>query len=237
MATSEGRSWPRAAMRTVGRAAIAAAVLLLVTCVAAWVDAGRASTEVAVYHLNADRCVRRWCAVGNDPDGLNLLARALRADHPVFFRALPPERLQPEAGRAARVGAERFNPSVPPHCRTVFESAGVRLTRQSVADVRDVTDGVTPGPAASPEEVDRAWKAWASGGPAPAFRTVARVRVSEDGWGLTVSHWLAVGLAAGLVALPLVPRVAKARRRARRRRRGQCLPCGYDLRATPGRCP
>ena len=48
-----------------------------------------------------------------------------------------------------------------------------------------------------------------------------------------VSHWL--------VALPLlVPPVvwlARFRRTRRARRTGACPGCGYDLRATPGRCP
>jgi predicted Zn-ribbon and HTH transcriptional regulator len=48
-----------------------------------------------------------------------------------------------------------------------------------------------------------------------------------------VPHWLA---AAGFAVLPL----AALMRRLRRRRRvlaGLCTRCGYDLRATPGRCP
>jgi hypothetical protein len=48
-----------------------------------------------------------------------------------------------------------------------------------------------------------------------------------------VPHWFLVGVLALLPA-------AAVRRAARRRRRsalGHCRPCGYDLRATPGRCP
>ena len=46
-------------------------------------------------------------------------------------------------------------------------------------------------------------------------------------------HWAAVSLSAVLPASWLVRRC----RRARRGRAGLCASCGYDLRATPGRCP
>ena len=46
-------------------------------------------------------------------------------------------------------------------------------------------------------------------------------------------QWLVAGL-CGL--LPAV-RLARRRRRTLRRRGGLCPACGYDLRATPGRCP
>jgi hypothetical protein len=51
-----------------------------------------------------------------------------------------------------------------------------------------------------------------------------------------VPYWLA---AATTAVLPLLwARIATARlRRARRSRRNHCPSCGYDLRATPGRCP
>jgi hypothetical protein len=48
---------------------------------------------------------------------------------------------------------------------------------------------------------------------------------------LAVSHWL-LALLFLAAAAPGV-----ARRVASRRRAGACLRCGYDLRATPGRCP
>jgi hypothetical protein len=50
---------------------------------------------------------------------------------------------------------------------------------------------------------------------------------------LTVPHWL-------VVALTAAPCLIRARRgwvRRRRAKAGLCAACGYDLRATPGRCP
>jgi hypothetical protein len=52
---------------------------------------------------------------------------------------------------------------------------------------------------------------------------------------LVVSHWFAVAVTALPPAAWLGVRLLS--RRARRRDRGLCPACGYDLRATPGRCP
>ena len=53
---------------------------------------------------------------------------------------------------------------------------------------------------------------------------------------VTAPCWaLAIGLAIAL--LLGTRRIAKAGVRRRRRANGRCVICGYDLRATPGRCP
>ena len=62
--------------------------------------------------------------------------------------------------------------------------------------------------------------------------------VQLDDWGsdfraVTVSYWLPVLL----TSLPPLWAVVRWRRTARRGRRGLCPTCGYDLRATPDRCP
>jgi len=48
-----------------------------------------------------------------------------------------------------------------------------------------------------------------------------------------VPHWAAAG---AMLLLPL-GRLAVRRARTRARRAGHCPSCGYDLRATPARCP
>jgi len=57
-----------------------------------------------------------------------------------------------------------------------------------------------------------------------------------DRWGFLLPLWLIAGL-FGLLPVAVTARWVKNRIRARRQRLGLCPTCGYDLRATPDRCP
>lgn len=62
------------------------------------------------------------------------------------------------------------------------------------------------------------------------------LRITSDGmrrWNLVLPFWL---LACAAAALPAW-RVVGGLRARRRQRVGRCAVCGYDLRATPDRCP
>lgn len=57
--------------------------------------------------------------------------------------------------------------------------------------------------------------------------------IDSSSTSLTVPFWFLVMLAAGAVTAWVVPSL----RRCWRRFAGCCVKCGYDLRATPSRCP
>jgi hypothetical protein len=86
---------------------------------------------------------------------------------------------------------------------------------------------VVPPYVASPDTFGFGWERQASRSPG-----------REEGlYGLVLPVWLVVPC----VSVPMWPRAARAWRGYRRRRAarlaGLCRACGYDLRATPGRCP
>ena len=69
------------------------------------------------------------------------------------------------------------------------------------------------------------------------------VRASDLGgptrlhWNIRLPHWIAIAL-TGALPLSWVVRQGKRTITSRQRRRsGLCLTCGYDLRASPDRCP
>jgi hypothetical protein len=68
---------------------------------------------------------------------------------------------------------------------------------------------------------------------AATFRELLINSSSHSVLDLGFPHWF---LAAIFLILP-VASWRKMQRRKRRRRMGQCVGCGYDLRASPDRCP
>ena len=67
-------------------------------------------------------------------------------------------------------------------------------------------------------------------------------RVVDHGYGFNYRSWHLPdwSLVSAFAVLPLIATLRQIRavhRRRRRSRRGCCPACGYDLRATPGRCP
>jgi hypothetical protein len=83
------------------------------------------------------------------------------------------------------------------------------------------------------------WRFWTQSEPHRLFGVITwgRARYGVNGWGMSIllPYWLlACGAAAAGTGLLMMSRPLRGRAR---RRAGQCVRCGYDLRATPDRCP
>jgi hypothetical protein len=63
-----------------------------------------------------------------------------------------------------------------------------------------------------------------------------QIRFTARAWVLSIPYWLCALLALILPASMSVS-FARSLSRRRRARKGLCVYCGYDLRATPTRCP
>jgi hypothetical protein len=118
----------------------------------------------------------------------------------------------------------------------------VAVARRACVVIKGVRRYNGPGPGdrrwdvTQPTEVDLAMaETWTlSRSDAPAAGTLGfRYTAKSYATAVRIPDWCPVAVTA------LLPAVSLVTRRARRARRiaGRCLACGYDLRATPERCP
>ena len=106
-----------------------------------------------------------------------------------------------------------------------------------IADRRSYGVGTEPGGVIGFLQQER--PAYRDGDPADVmfdrlgFRYYRITSAGMRRWNLMLPFWL-IGLAA---AVPPIGWLGRRLRTRRRRSAGRCAACGYDLRATPGRCP
>jgi hypothetical protein len=83
------------------------------------------------------------------------------------------------------------------------------------------------------------WRFWTQSNPHRLLGVITWGRASYggNGWGMSIlaPYWLLACVAA-VAGIGLLTMSRHLHRRSRRRA-GQCVRCGYDLRATPDRCP
>jgi hypothetical protein len=102
-------------------------------------------------------------------------------------------------------------------------------------------DGLTEGrgfACAYDSRPQEAWTLERRAGTMPQRWKPVRFIELRDAWafywyGLTIPHWVFVTT----FAIPPLLRFRSWRRHRRRAKAGTCAKCGYDLRATPERCP
>jgi hypothetical protein len=93
------------------------------------------------------------------------------------------------------------------------------------------------GPPESTVPVRSAARRWRVLGVELVGEAVVRPDYSEDTRAVVLPCWLLVLATALLPGIEAARWVGRLRRRRRDRLRGRCARCGYDLRATPDRCP
>jgi hypothetical protein len=113
------------------------------------------------------------------------------------------------------------------------------------ASWRLAVDRPTAKPLRHQSRAGGAYPRWTSHGESSewrwrGFQWLRRVTTAPDSWAVQRSivapYWVVGLMTAALPALWLRRRLL-LRRAARRSRAGLCPSCGYDMRATPGRCP
>jgi hypothetical protein len=86
-------------------------------------------------------------------------------------------------------------------------------------------------------EIENDWPGWIAQGNGLSWQGLWLTWNPQLPWrnyrGIAIPWWMLTVATLPAAAVPMVGRV----RRHVRRRHGLCISCGYDLRATPGRCP
>jgi hypothetical protein len=138
--------------------------------------------------------------------------QAVEGQYARFFSDLGPTRNDrpPEGWHRERRPPDRLLDRAP----SVWNRIGFLYEHQDIRTELGLPEADRSQPWMTPELASTAWMA-------------------ADVTFLGVPHWLV------LVATAVAPTwwLARLRSRVRRKRRGLCPRCGYDLRATPGRCP
>jgi hypothetical protein len=93
-----------------------------------------------------------------------------------------------------------------------------------------------------PRQGDAYFIAITRGGPSDYYASVTLYalelsRANSPSWSFTISRPRLVFIASAIPALRFAAWTRKRLQTRRRKARGQCLKCGYDLRASPDRCP
>jgi hypothetical protein len=234
----------------------ALSLLLCVAVVAVWVR-GASGRKDAVswataggrrWDVRSDGGIRVVCA---DPwPRHERLARASGADlrDDAFFTAGPQvtQLLQLRAKTEQQV--QRFSGMLGPRHPVIVRS------QREVEILQPRIEGTVRGSAVGADAPDasaaaglqtfRAWGLYVVRGPAwvmppeASRSTGAALPVPVRVWHVRLNYPLLAVLTGVLpLAASLGPRAFASARRRRRWRRGLCAHCGFDLRATPGRCP
>ena len=83
---------------------------------------------------------------------------------------------------------------------------------------------------------ERNWLAFSTGDSGPRSPATPQPGTYVRQRWAAVPHWVVAGVLAAATVGLATPKVRRVRR-DQRAVRGLCTSCGYDLRATPGRCP
>lgn len=156
-----------------------------------------------------------------------------------------PHGITVDRGRQYRLVAERGTIQFWTTTLTALDLSGVGVVEMNYADFikseRQKGTATSPGPRFAIMLSPWQWYSTASvvvGQSVPTRRVNGKVQSELAGYKSEIRgipHWLVAGVLLGPLIWILID--LRTSRRRQRAAAGQCIHCGYDLRATPERCP